>query len=261
MTGIVIGYNSTGSRTSRLRARTSIAANSVPTDAKPSVPEDEQTREHRRLLEECGVEQERHERNEHNLRREDHREDGGELAGVDRRAIGRREHQRPQRVRVTLALERAPERQGPRKRNRDPEDARRRVRDDATLLHQRECEHEHGGHREEQRRGDRLAAADLDGEVLAEDQPRGAREHRLSAPGRSPHGRPGAIPHRDDVGEPADLQHHRAIEHLVREVDVVSGQQHEPSRPRASARRRKASASDDGPSRPVKGSSSRTRRG
>jgi hypothetical protein len=38
MTGIVIGYNSTGSRTSRLRARTSIAANSVPTDAKPSVP-------------------------------------------------------------------------------------------------------------------------------------------------------------------------------------------------------------------------------
>ena len=38
MTGIVIGYNSTGSSTSRLRARTSIAANSVPTAAKPSVP-------------------------------------------------------------------------------------------------------------------------------------------------------------------------------------------------------------------------------
>ena len=39
MTGIVIGYNRTGSSTSRLRARTSMAANSVPTAAKPSVPQ------------------------------------------------------------------------------------------------------------------------------------------------------------------------------------------------------------------------------
>ena len=38
MTGIVIGYKSTGSSTSRLRARTSIAANSVPTEANPRVP-------------------------------------------------------------------------------------------------------------------------------------------------------------------------------------------------------------------------------
>src|SRR5918998_1759916 len=38
ITGTVTGYNSTGSRTSRLRARTSIAAKSVPTAAKPSVP-------------------------------------------------------------------------------------------------------------------------------------------------------------------------------------------------------------------------------
>ena len=38
MTGTVIGYNRTGSSTSRLRARTSIAANSVPTAANPSVP-------------------------------------------------------------------------------------------------------------------------------------------------------------------------------------------------------------------------------
>ena len=35
ITGIVIGYSSTGSSTSRLRARTSIAAKSVPTAAKP----------------------------------------------------------------------------------------------------------------------------------------------------------------------------------------------------------------------------------
>src|SRR5436189_6418798 len=38
ITGTVIGYNSTGSRTSRLRARTSIAENSVPTAANPIVP-------------------------------------------------------------------------------------------------------------------------------------------------------------------------------------------------------------------------------
>jgi hypothetical protein len=48
-----------------------------------------------------------------------------------------------------LALERAAERQRPRKRDRDPEYPRRRVRDDATFLHQGECEHEDGGHREE----------------------------------------------------------------------------------------------------------------
>src|SRR5262245_48707343 len=38
MTGTVFGYNRIGSITSRLRARTSIAANSVPTTAKPVVP-------------------------------------------------------------------------------------------------------------------------------------------------------------------------------------------------------------------------------
>ena len=37
ITGTTTGYNSTGSSTSRLRARTSIAANSVPTAAKPTV--------------------------------------------------------------------------------------------------------------------------------------------------------------------------------------------------------------------------------
>src|SRR5215472_5471763 len=38
MTGIVTGYNRIGSSTSRVRVRTSIAANNVPTDAKPIVP-------------------------------------------------------------------------------------------------------------------------------------------------------------------------------------------------------------------------------
>src|SRR5207248_6394352 len=39
ITGIAIGYKTMGSSTSRVRARTSIAANSVPTAAKPSVPD------------------------------------------------------------------------------------------------------------------------------------------------------------------------------------------------------------------------------
>src|SRR5690242_16021720 len=38
ITGTVIGYSNTGSSVSRLRTRTSIAANRVPTAAKPSVP-------------------------------------------------------------------------------------------------------------------------------------------------------------------------------------------------------------------------------
>ena len=38
MTGIVTGYNRIGKSTSRLRARVSMAANSVPTVAKPIVP-------------------------------------------------------------------------------------------------------------------------------------------------------------------------------------------------------------------------------
>src|SRR5258708_37930289 len=39
ITGTVIGYNRIGSRTSRVRVRISIAPNSVPTDAKPTVPD------------------------------------------------------------------------------------------------------------------------------------------------------------------------------------------------------------------------------
>src|SRR5262245_28841408 len=38
ITGIVIGYNRIGSSTSLDRARTSMAANNVPTDANPVVP-------------------------------------------------------------------------------------------------------------------------------------------------------------------------------------------------------------------------------
>ena len=38
ITGTVMGYNRIGSITSRVRARTSMAANSVPTEANPTVP-------------------------------------------------------------------------------------------------------------------------------------------------------------------------------------------------------------------------------
>ena len=59
MTGTVIGYSSTGSSTSRLRVRTSIAANSVPTAANPIVPGDEQADEQQRMLEQRRLEHQR----------------------------------------------------------------------------------------------------------------------------------------------------------------------------------------------------------
>ena len=64
MTGIVIGYNSTGSSTSRLRARTSIAANSVPTAANPSVPAASSAEQQERAVEERRLEQQRDQRHE-----------------------------------------------------------------------------------------------------------------------------------------------------------------------------------------------------
>ena len=127
MTGTVIGYNSTGSSTSRLRARTSIAANSVPTAAKPDRAGDEDRRQPERVREQRRLEQQRHERHEHELRRRRAaRRCPSELADVDRRARGGRQQQRAQRLRLPLALERAAERQRARKRDRDPQDARPR---------------------------------------------------------------------------------------------------------------------------------------
>ena len=69
MTGIVIGYNSTGSSTSRLRARTSIAANSVPTAAKPSVPAASSPTSSSGCVEQRRLEQQRDQRHEHDLDR------------------------------------------------------------------------------------------------------------------------------------------------------------------------------------------------
>ena len=57
MTGIVIGYNRIGNSTSRLRARTSMAANSVPTRAKPTVPSSSSADQQQRVLEERRLKQ------------------------------------------------------------------------------------------------------------------------------------------------------------------------------------------------------------
>ena len=122
MTGIVIGYNSTGSRTSRLCARTSIAANSVPTAAKPTVPDASSADEVQRPAEERRVEQQRHERHQQHSATKITARMPEELADVDRGTIGGREQQRPQRIGVALSLEGAAERQRPAEGDCDPED-------------------------------------------------------------------------------------------------------------------------------------------
>ena len=50
-----------------------------------------------------------------------------QLADVERRAIGRRQQQRAQRVVLPLALEGAPERQRAREGDRNPQDGRRHI--------------------------------------------------------------------------------------------------------------------------------------
>ena len=67
MTGTVIGYNSTGSSTSRLRARTSMAANSVPTAREADGPRQQNQRQPHGMREQRRLEEKRHQRNEQDL--------------------------------------------------------------------------------------------------------------------------------------------------------------------------------------------------
>ena len=181
MTGIVIGYNSTGSSTSRLRARTSIAANSVPTAANPSVPAEQQCREQQRRVEQRRLEQERDERHEHDLRRHDHRE--------DRRAACRRRSRgdRPARASARAACRcsararrcaRAPASPRTQSRSREcPPRHRRPARPSFTSAKANTSTHESAKNSVV---ADDLAAADLDGQILAHDQPRDRGERAVT---------------------------------------------------------------------------------
>ena len=68
ITGTVIGYSRIGSSTSRLRARTSIAANSVPTAANPTVPATSSAASISEVPEQRRLEQQRHQRHDHQPR-------------------------------------------------------------------------------------------------------------------------------------------------------------------------------------------------
>ena len=67
ITGMVIGYNRIGSITSRVRARTSIAANSVPTAQNPIVPPASSADQQQRPAEQRRLEQQRDQRHQQQL--------------------------------------------------------------------------------------------------------------------------------------------------------------------------------------------------
>ena len=183
ITGMVIGYSRMGSITSRLRARTSMAANSVPTAAKPIVPARSSPASVSGRLPIGAWNSRPIERHEHRLDDRQQQDDAEQLADVDGRPARRRQHERPQRLGVPLALEGAPEGQRARERHGDPHDPGRRVLQRPALLDEREREHQHARDREEDRRVEDLAAPHLDGQVLAHDEPGDAQEHHRWNPG------------------------------------------------------------------------------
>ena len=155
-----------------------MAANSVPTAANPMVPASSTIASQNGLREERRLEQQRDERNEHDLAGQEERHDTQQLADVDRRPGGWRQQQGAQRFRLPLALEGPPERERAGKRDRNPQDPRGAVLRRAPLAHERKGKDEHARHGEEQRRVGDLEAADLDGQVLAQHEPDDAGEHQ-----------------------------------------------------------------------------------
>ena len=178
MTGIVIGYNSTGSSTSRLRARTSIAANSVPTDANPMVPVTSSAASSTGRCSSAASNSSATSGTSISSGQQQHGQHGQQLADVDGGARRRGQQQRAQRVGVALALERAAQGERAGKGDGHPQDPRCRVGDDPAFLDQRDRKDDHRRQREEQRRRERLAAPDLDGHVLPEHRPDRTRKHR-----------------------------------------------------------------------------------
>ena len=179
--------------TSRVRARISMAANSVPTDANPIVPSTSSADEQQRPGEQRGPEQKGDRGNQQQFGRRHQHDHSEQFADVDSRARGGRQQERPKRLGVPLALERAPERQRPGKRNRDPQNPRGGARNRLALFHERDRENHHARDREEERRVQNLPAPHLDGEVLLQHEQRGSQEHRLrSGPCSSASGTPDA---------------------------------------------------------------------
>ena len=172
MTGMVTGYNRIGNMISRARERTSIAAKSVPTEAKPTVPVTSSAARSSGKSKKRRLEQECHHRHENRLERQHQQHHAEQLPDVDGRPGRWRQQQRLERLAVSLALERAPERELARVDHREPQNAGRGAVDWLAFHDERDREDQHGRHREEQGREHNLAVASLDGDVLLQDEER-----------------------------------------------------------------------------------------
>ena len=168
MTGTVIGYNRIGSITSRVRDRTSMAANNVPTEAKPSVPRPRIAASMSGAREERRVKEERDHRHQQTLCRGQQHDDAQQLADVDGRPRRRREEQR-----AHVSPYRSRSKVRPSARLPANSTAIQRIPAAApstrlSFLDECERKHQHAPDGEKQRRGEDLAALHLNREVLPE---------------------------------------------------------------------------------------------
>ena len=122
--GTMTGYSIVDSRASRPRARSSAAENTQPTAAKPTVPSASSRATRAERAAERRREQHAAQHGQHGLGDQHQRDGRQQLAQVDRAARRRRQQQRPDRLAVALAIERARQRHRPRHDQRDPQDAR-----------------------------------------------------------------------------------------------------------------------------------------
>ena len=235
MTGTMTGYNNTGSSTSRLRARTSIAANSVPTAAKPSVPATRIASQPEWLLQQRRLEQQADQRHEHAPPpRASSATMPSSLPDVDGRRGRPAPAAAPAAFRTAAHVRTCAPAPACRQSDRDAHKSPRPAPSGArAFAHEREREDQHARHGEEERRVGDLAAADLDGQILPQDQPRpvAANIASVSALGASAaYRRPRPIGGPQRSGRAAvsttrpSRRNSASIQQAVGEVQIVRGQ-------------------------------------
>src|SRR5579864_918866 len=208
------------------------------------------------------VEQQHHDRHDDDLHAGHQRDEGDELAEVDRAAFDGREQERPKRLAFPLALERAAQGQRPGERERDPHDTGGRVFVRSPLSDKANREDQNYGEGEEERRVDELTAARLDDEILARHEPCRAKglDHspalRIAARYRSRSVPPasGRDPARPSRRYQARLMTRSALSKSCVAITTMAPASR-------TAVKRAARATQEESSRPVKGSSRRIRRG
>src|SRR5437867_1915262 len=145
------------------------------------VAEEADEQERRQARDEVEVEEEARERQDDRLHDGQQDDVGGELAGVDRRGVDRRREQARQAVVLALEEEAALDTEEPGQDEGRPQDARgeRRRRLGRRVVRDRQDDEEE--HAEDEDGGDALARAPLDAEVLGEDGERVAHPQVRSA--------------------------------------------------------------------------------